>query len=29
MDGEFLVEETCGVAKGVGGGNVHSSGHFS
>ena len=22
MDGEFLVEETCGVAKGVGGGNV-------
>jgi formylmethanofuran--tetrahydromethanopterin N-formyltransferase len=22
MDGEFLVEETCGVAKGVGGGNL-------
>jgi formylmethanofuran--tetrahydromethanopterin N-formyltransferase len=22
MDGEFLVEENCGVAKGVGGGNV-------
>jgi formylmethanofuran--tetrahydromethanopterin N-formyltransferase len=22
MDGEFVVEETCGVAKGVGGGNV-------
>lgn len=22
MDGEFLVEETCGIAKGVGGGNI-------
>ena len=22
MDGEFLVEETCGVAKGIGGGNL-------
>ena len=22
VDGEFLVEETCGVAKGVGGGNL-------
>jgi len=22
MDGEFLVEETCGIAKGIGGGNL-------